>query len=57
MWSTDRFVATWGEFLQRPDAVNDAQYTTIKDMYAVATGATAKKKKGNEDSKKIKKKK
>ena len=43
VWSTDRFVATWGEFLQRPDAVHDSQYATIKEMYTVATGAGAKK--------------
>jgi hypothetical protein len=37
-------VATWGEFLRRPDAVNDAQYSTIRDMYAAATSSKKKKK-------------
>jgi hypothetical protein len=36
-------VATWGEFLRRPDAVGDGQYDTIKEMYAVATGPNKKK--------------
>jgi hypothetical protein len=44
VWSTERFVVTWGEFLRRPDAAQDAQYGTIKEMYAVATGAQKKKK-------------
>lgn len=44
-WSTARFVATWGEFLQRPDAANDPQFNTIKQMYEVATGVGSQKKK------------
>ena len=32
-WASARFQAMWGEFLARPDATNDAQYDTIKDLY------------------------
>ena len=32
----------WGAFLQRPDAVQDPQYKTIKDMYAAVQASTGK---------------
>ena len=32
-WASSRFQVSWGEFLARPDATNDAQYDTIKDLY------------------------
>ena len=37
-WASIRFSHTWGEFLTRPDAKQDNQYTTMKTMYFQATG-------------------
>lgn len=32
-WSAERFLYYWGAFLERPDAKEDHQYKTIKDMH------------------------
>lgn len=37
-WASVRFSQTWGEFLTRPDAKDDSQYPTMKNMYYQATG-------------------
>ena len=39
----------WGVFLQRPDAVQDPQYQTIKDMYTAVQASTGKGKGNNPD--------
>uniref|UniRef100_A0A7S3NHK6 Uncharacterized protein n=1 Tax=Aureoumbra lagunensis TaxID=44058 RepID=A0A7S3NHK6_9STRA len=36
-WASERFMYAWGDFLQREDARNDAQYDTIKDIYMTVT--------------------
>ena len=42
IWSTERFLATWGEFLRRPDAQLDPQYQLIRRMYETAVSKTKK---------------
>jgi hypothetical protein len=32
-WCSNRFLWSWGEFLKRPDAVQDNSYGTIKSIY------------------------
>ena len=39
-WSSSRFQVGWGDFLQRPEAVQDPQYETIRDLYAKVTTAS-----------------
>jgi hypothetical protein len=40
-WSANRFQHAWGLFLQRKDAAQDPQYTTIKNLYEKVTQAAA----------------
>ncbi len=40
-WSSDRFLVLWGSFLSHPDAKQDHQYETIKNIYEKAVSATA----------------
>ena len=39
-WASTRFQVGWGDFLSRPDARDDAQYETIRDLYAKVTTAS-----------------
>lgn len=39
-WSSARFQVGWGDFLSRPDAAQDPQYATIRDLYAKVTTAS-----------------
>ena len=39
-WSSSRFQVGWGDFLGRPEAVQDPQYETIRDLYAKVTTAS-----------------
>lgn len=42
-WASERFSKAWGEFLNRTDATQDPQYSTIKDIYdTVITQAAAR---------------
>jgi hypothetical protein len=41
LWSSQRFIFFWGEFLRHPDAQRDSQYPAIRSMYETATKATA----------------
>ncbi len=42
-WSAGRFLKFWGDFLARPNAVQDPQFKMIESMYNKATmKATAK---------------
>lgn len=42
-WSSDRFSDTWGSFLEHPEASQDSQYATIKNMYESINKAVGKK--------------
>lgn len=35
-WSANKFVQHWGNFLKRPDANRDPQFSTIEKMYTTA---------------------
>ncbi len=57
-WSSDRFLVLWGSFLSHPDAKQDHQYETIKNIYekalgASATSATAAEQKSKKSKKKL----
>lgn len=41
-WCSNRFIWAWGEFLKRPDAVQDASYATIKSIYETVSKAASK---------------
>ncbi len=36
-WSAQRFLIHWGEFLKRPDAARDPQFSTIEGLYLSTT--------------------
>jgi hypothetical protein len=49
-WSARKFVQHWGNFLKRPDANRDPQFTTIEKMYQTATKTASAQQSVNQQS-------